>query len=197
MRQPLGCVTWIGVVLVVVAVLTGCASSVPQYRYYTIDMGNGTQMEPPVRVSAVNIRVNEALTRPEILVRTSPTQVEYYALDRWASGLEEQIAEKLKTEFAGASADKPRCEIRGRLMAFEQIDSAAGSEVRIKLDMEVDQNSPVTDRMIYWRKLYTVSRPMDGDGAAAAVDALSRATEEMAEQLAADLAQVVAAGGQN
>lgn len=198
MRHPLGCATWIGSLVMIVAVLAGCASA-PQYRYYTIDMGKSAQIDAPVRVLGVNLRVNEALARPEILVRTSSTQIEYYALDRWASGLEEQIAEKLKTEFAGASADKPGCEISGRLMAFEQIDTAAGPEVRIKLDMEVDQRHapPAAQDAVYWQRLYTVSRPMSSSGAAAAVEALSRATEEIAAQLAADLAQVVATSNQN
>lgn len=189
MRHPLGCATWFGA-MIFVAMLTGCASA-PQYRYYTIDMQQVAQIQAPVPLDGVTIKVNEALARPEILVRTSSTQIEYYALDRWASGLEEQVAEKLKTEFAGASPSLPGILVRGTLMAFEQVDTPDGAEVRIKLD--VHAYSASASQTIDVKKLYTASQPMEGLGAAAAVEALSRAMEAIAKELAVDLAGAAAA----
>lgn len=188
MRHPLGCATWIGVVLFM-ASLAGCAS-VPQFRYYTIDMQQGATLDPPARLTGVSFKVNEALAKPEILIRTSPTQIEYYALDRWASSLEEQLAEKFKTEFAGASGDRPPVNVTGRLMAFEQVDTSAGPEVRIKLDIRAEGN-PGDFGL---QKLYTASRPITGTGAAGAVEMLSRATEEIAAQFSADLVSAIAEG---
>ena len=59
--------------------LAGCATTVPQFRYYTLDMAPGAAISAPVQLGRVRIDVNEALSRPEIMVRTSPTSVEYYA----------------------------------------------------------------------------------------------------------------------
>ncbi len=137
--------------------------------------------------------VNQALQRPEIMIRTSPTQVEYYAIDRWASGLEEQIAGKINTEFASASSDLQPFNITATLMAFEQVDTPAGPEVLVKLDANIQPSFDATGQEpIYLRKLYVVTRPAAAPGAAAAVEALSRATEAIASEMAADIAAVVA-----
>ncbi len=134
MRNFSGYATWAGVIMVLDTLLSGCAS-VPQYRYYTIDMTPRAELTPPVRIEGVRIfTINQALQRPEIMIRTSPTQIEYYAIDRWASGLEEQIAEKINTEFASASSDLQLFNITATLMAFEQVDTPAGPEVLVSRD---------------------------------------------------------------
>jgi len=186
MRNPLGCVTWTGA-LMLVALLTGCAS-VPQFRYYTIDMQSRAQVDSPVRVSDVRIAVNQALARPEIMVRTSPTQIEYYALDRWASGLDEQIAEKLKTEFNGLPMDRPQLALEGTLMAFEQVDTPQGATVRVKL--EIESVHPIKELAAFspsFQKIYDRTEPVSAATAESAVEALSRATEAIAAELGKDL----------
>jgi ABC-type uncharacterized transport system auxiliary subunit len=150
------------------------------------------RVESPVRVSELRITVNHALSKPEILVRTSPTQVEYYALDRWASGLEEQVAEKLKTEFAAVPTELPTVELEGKLMAFEQVDTPSGAEVRVKL--EIVSQPPFKElHSIFpsFRKIYEKTEPASAPTAAAAVAALSRATEAIASELGKDLGDYV------
>jgi len=189
MRRFLGWMVKFGAAAMACCTVVGCASA-PQYRYYTIDMQPRAQVDSPVRLSDVTIRVNEAIAKPEILIRTSPTRIEYYALDRWASGLEEQISEKLKTEFAEVPIDRPSIAIEGTLMAFEQADTPAGAEVRVKL--EVHALNPIRElRNIDPRgpfsKLYEHSEPAGSASAEAAVEALSRATEAIAVELGKDL----------
>ncbi len=192
MRNFFGYATWAGVIMVLDTLLSGCASA-PQYRYYTIDMTPRAELTPPVRIEGVRISINQALQRPEIMIRTSPTQVEYYAIDRWASGLEEQIAGKINTEFASASSDLQPFNITATLMAFEQVDTPAGPEVLVKLDANIQPSFDATGQEpIFLRKLYVVTRPAAAPGAAAAVEALSRATEAIASEMAADIAAVVA-----
>lgn len=191
MRNLLGCATWMGAASVLVTLFAGCAST-PHFRYYTIDMQPHARVESAVRVADLRITVNQALAKPEILVRTSPTQIEYYALDRWASGLEEQVAEKLKTEFAGLPKDIPAWELEGKLMAFEQVDTPSGAEVRVKL--EVVSQPPRKDlkgSLPTFRKIYEKTEPASAPTAAAAVEALSRATEAIALELGKDLGDYV------
>lgn len=169
-----------------VAFATSCAS-VPMYRYYTIDMRPGADLKPGVQISSVRIDVNQALKRPEILIRTSATRIDYYALDRWASGLDEQLAEKLMTEFSGAPAGAPRFDLSGSLMAFDQVDTPSGAEVHVKMEL----------RAPHFQKIYSHSEQASAATAEAVVDALSRVTEAIAAELAADLTKVVAARENN
>ncbi len=198
MRNFFGYATWAGVIMVLDTLLSGCASA-PQYRYYTIDMKPSAELAPPVRIEGVRIfPINQALRGPEIMIRTSPTQIEYYAMDRWASGLDEQIAEKINTEFASASSDLEIFNITATLMAFEQVDTPAGPEVLVKLDANIQSSFRAPgQKPISLRKLYVITRPAAAPGAAAAVEALSRATEAIASEMAADIAAAVAQPSKN
>lgn len=197
MRKLFRAVSQAGGFAIVFALLTGCAST-PQYRYYTIDMQPRAQVESAVRVSDISIRVNQALSKAEILVRTSPTQIEYYALDRWASGLEEQVAEKLKTEFGRLPQDLPAVELVGTLMAFEQVDTSSGANVRVKL--EIESINPIKELKGFFpsfRKIYERTEPAAAPNAVAAVEALSRATEAIAVELGKDLGGFVKKASEN
>lgn len=177
------------IVLLLTPLLAACAS-VPQYRYYTLDMSPRAGIDAPITVESVRISVNQALARPEILVRTSPTQIEYYALDRWAGGLDEQIDEKLKTEFGNPGPDPIRLRIDGMLMAFEQVDTPAGAEVRVKIDLSVEARD---GQPIRFTKLYYHSQPASAPNVDAVVEALSRAVEAIATEIAADVQRHAAA----
>ena len=171
--------------------LAACASSVPHYRYYTLDMAPRAGIDDPVQLASVRIDVNEALSRPEILVRTSPTSVEYYALDRWASSLNEQLGEKIKTEFASAGPSAPTVELDGVLMAFEQVDTGTAAEVRVKLDATLTVTQ--SGRKGTFNKLYIESQPAAASSANAVVEALSRAVETIAVRISGDVEAYIAA----
>ncbi len=184
MRESIGYLVWAASL----AVVAGCAS-VPQYRFYTLDMRPAAAFHPAVQLEAVRIDVGEALKRPEILIRTSATRIDYYALDRWASGLDEQLAEKLRTEFAAAPIGARRVNVDGTLMAFDQVDTPAGAEVHVKLELSVGA--------LELRKIYSQTEPASAATPTAVVEALSRATEAVARAFEADLAKVVATPGKN
>jgi uncharacterized lipoprotein YmbA len=179
-------------ILALPILLAGCASSVPQYRYYTLDMTPHAQASGEIELASVRIGVNQALSKPEILIRTSPTSVEYYALDRWASGLDEQITEKLKTEFAGPAPDAYRVSLDATLMAFEQVDSPSGPpEVRVKLDANfVVRDGKLGSDNAAFNRLYTQSQSAQSASPGAVVEALSRAVEAIATEMAADVQQM-------
>jgi uncharacterized lipoprotein YmbA len=171
--------------------LANCVSA-PDYRYYTLDMNPRAEIAVPLVLTDVRIRVNEALARPEIMARVSPTKIEYYAIDRWASGLEEQVAEKLKTEFSSMQPDAYRIQIDGRLMAFEQVDTSAGADVRVKLDASVavsGRDFPQSAGPL--ERIYNQTASAAAGSPDAVVEALSRAVEAVAVQIASDVQQYV------
>lgn len=171
------------------ATVMGCAS-VPDYRYHTLDMRSQADLGAPVWLEEVRPRLNEALTRPEIMIRVSPTQVEYYALDRWASRLDEQLAEKLKTEFAPADDARFQATVDGTVMAFEQVDTPGGADARLKAELRVrmlQRGALVAE----FTRLYDIQEPAQAARPDAVVAALSRAVETLAARLSEDMRQAV------
>ena len=173
-------IRWIALTLI--PLVAACAS-VPAYRYYTLDMRPSGNVSGSARLDSVVVRVGEALSKNELLVRTSPTQIEYYALDRWASGLDEQIAEKLLAEFSTASPNAPAIWIESNLLAFEQVDTPGGADAYVKIDVRAGwfndgrRNTDV-------HRIYDRTVPADSSTPDAVVQALSRTVEAIALDIA-------------
>ena len=105
---------------------TGCLST-PEARYYTLDMqSSGKVTTTMFNLEVERIQVTEALARTDILIKKSATEIEYYALDRWAARLDELLAEKLQAEFGPTEAKRDTYLVRGKLLACEQVDYARG-----------------------------------------------------------------------
>lgn len=167
-----------------VPLMAGCLSaSVPEYRYFTLDMRPTAELDTPFWIRSVRISPAEALNKNEIMIRTSPTTIEYYALDRWASGLEEQLGEKLRAEFAQSANAGNVVDIDGTLLAFEQVDTDTGASGRIKVEIDAEVNGEPAVA-----KIYTAEIAATDASASAVVVALSRATEAVVSELAVDLA---------
>lgn len=171
-----------------VAILTGCVS-VTESNYFTLDMRSSGQVESSFALEDVRIRPGEAVSRPEIMIRTSPTEVEYYATQRWAADLGEQLGEKLKSEFGQPSGSSPGVKIVGTLLAFEQIDTEGGADARVKLDVSVSLASLNGESAISFSRIYEIVVRADEAAAPAVVRALSRGVESIAGELAEDLAR--------
>lgn len=166
--------------------VVGCAS-VPTPNFYTLDMRPSGQVHTEYRLDDVRIRAGEAVSRPEIMIRTSPTAIEYYATHRWAANLGEQLREKLKTEFAGTDGTKGIVSIEGTVLAFEQIDTEAGADAYVKLELRVSVE-PDGDDFYEFERVYEVTIVAAAWTPGAVVEALSDGVEVIAVDLAADLA---------
>jgi len=171
--------------LTTLALLAGCASA-PPTRYYTLDMTASGRAEPVVNLTVDRIRPTEALARKQILVKKSPTEIEYYAVDEWAAGLDELVAEKLAAEFGPKEEGRKTIAVSGTILAFEQLDRPDGVEVRVKLDLALreENDGQYADPLL--EKTYETGQPAAGPNAVAVVTALSKCLEEIAVQLAAD-----------
>ena len=176
-------------VATLIACIAGCLS-VPEPNYYTLDMRASGRVDAPFLLESVRIRPGEAVSRREIMIRTSPTEIEYYATQLWAADLGEQLREKFKSEFGPTEAPAAIVHIEGDLLAFEQVDTKNGADARVKLDLLVTIDSNNGGEPRSFSKIYETVVTAEAQAAPAIVEALSRGLEEIANELAEDLARV-------
>lgn len=175
-----------------IALLAGACAHVETPRYYTLDMTPSNTAKATCNVSIERLRPSDALTRNDILIKKSPTEVEYYALDRWVSGLGELVSEKLGIEFGAARADLETVVVSGQITAFEQVDTPDGAQAHARLALEVRSEKDGRYGEPLLKKTYDVSLKTEGAGPSPTVHALSRALEQIAASLASDINGIAA-----
>ena len=174
---------------VAVAALVGCASSPPP-RYYTLNMEPSGGATVPCNIDVERLRPSEPLSRKEILIKTSPTEIEYYASHQWAANLGELVKEKLESEFGQDLDDRKTIVISGTILAFEQIDVPGGAEVHIKLEVEFRpegagrHEAPLAEKRYEIRARTQTTRPGD------VVKALSHGLGQIAAEIADDVGRL-------
>lgn len=159
----------------------------PEVHLYTIDTSSSGKVQCKHNVAVERIQPNDSLTRADILIVRDETFVDRYPHDRWASGLAELVPEKLTAEFGHPQEGRKTVIVSGAITGFEQVENGnAGRAALVKLNLVLRWADIAGDAAVL-RKLYEATVPIDGDGAHAAVKALSRATEEVALKIADDI----------
>ena len=171
---------------VLAVLMCGCASSSPP-RYYTLDMRPSGSASTQYNIDVDRLRPAEALARTDILIEKSPTEIEYYARDRWAAGLSELVGEKLESELGPDLDGRATIIISGRILAFGQADTADGAGAHIKLDIELRLESASRHDKALFEKTYEKTMPAGGKSPSAVVTALSQGLEMIAREIAADV----------
>jgi len=167
--------------------LWACASA-PDVDYFTLDMASSGTVEPEVNLAVGRFATTEALGRSQILIQASPTRIEYYAVDRWASGVGELVQRKLIAEFGPEVEGRRSFKVTGRALAFGQVDGESGSEGRVVLEVAIRDAEAKSYEDPLLEKTYRATRSADGVKPDAVVMALSRAMEQIAAEIAADAA---------
>jgi uncharacterized lipoprotein YmbA len=183
---------WLGVVAV--SLVAGCAGS-PQPRYYTLDMTPSGSVNPECNVAIERLRPHDALTRVDILVMKTPTQIEYYAFDRWAASLSELVSDKLRSELGGHDPNRETVVVSGDILAFEQVDRDDGADAHIKLDLSFRKEGASRYSPALLRKRYEISVPAEAARPAAVVEVLSAGLETIAAEIATDASRIARADG--
>ena len=165
----------------------GCASS-PVLSYYTLDMSPSGAEPPSVNIRIDRLQVAESLSRADIFVRTSPTEVEYYATDRWVSNLGALVREKLQVEFGPPLPGRYAVSLSGEIFSFGQVDTARGADAHIKMSVVVSAGNARRSDSPLVEKVYEVSSPAESSTPSAVVEALSKGLESIAESIVADIA---------
>lgn len=168
----------------------GCAGA-PEPRFYTLDMTASGKASPSCNIEVERLRPHDALTRVDILVKKSSTQIEYYALDRWAASLSELVPEKLRSELGTRVAERPTLVVSGEILAFEQVDRANGADAHIKLDLTFREEGESRYSTPLFRKEYEEYIPAESAHPASVVQALSSGLETIAAAIADDASDLL------
>lgn len=164
----------------------GCAST-PDPDFYTLDMSRSENVMPELNIDVQRIRSSEAVGREGIMILTSPTQIEYYALDRWVANVGEMVAEKLSTEFGAPKLGRDTVQLNGDVLRFGQVDTDTGADADIRLSIVATSSEGRRGQPPILDKIYEKRIPASSKTPAAVVEALSRGVEMLAIDIAADI----------
>lgn len=184
-----------GAIALALLACPGCMTTAPAPRHYTLDMTPSGQVAEAAEcgIEVVNVRTVDALGRPELLIKKSAIELEYYAVDRWAGALDELVEQKLEAEFAGTrdpfDDDQTPVPVEVEVLAFQQEDTADGARASVRLRVELTGGGGETVGPI----VYAAQRDV-APNPAAVVEGLSRALEEIAAAIARDANRLAAPG---
>jgi len=174
-------------IVALLLVLISCASA-PDLNYYTLDMRPSASGGSGANLVVDRFTTAEQFDRHQIVIQQSPTRVSYYAKDRWASSIGEMVEEKLSAEFGSVEAGQRTLIVAGRVTAFEQVDTPAGPKARVGFDIAIRDGDAKRYEMPLLEKSYQVERSAAHNSVDSVVQALSRAVEEIAAEIAEDAA---------
>lgn len=175
--------------VVMAGLVAGCATS-PAPSLYTVNMTPSPTAGSPVNIAIVRLRIAESLHNKRILIKKSPTEIEYFVMAQWAASLDEILREKLAAEFGPIDPERPTFAISGALQAFEQIDMPSGNEAHVKLDLEVRRDGESQYAPPVIARVYEVSLPVAADSAGGVVESLSACLESVARDIVSDIAKL-------
>lgn len=172
--------------IVAICLICACAST-PKVNYYTLSVEPSGQARPTVNLVVERLRTTEALSRSQILIYTSATEIEYYATEQWAGSLGELVQQKLAVEFGEPVEGRRTLRVSGVLLACEQVDVPSGAEARVKLQLVMRDSESKRYRPPLFEKTYAAQQSASRPSAAEVVVALSRCFEKIAAEIAADV----------
>jgi ABC-type uncharacterized transport system auxiliary subunit len=148
----------------------------------------------PVTLLVGHIQAPPMLRGDLILFRTGANEINTYPYRRWAAPPAEMVDARLLGMLRGSgkyqsvtdlgSSARGDFIVRGRLDGFEEVDSAAGIDGRVVLEVELFDEA--TDRTV-WSQSYSHDEPAKGDDVAAVVAALDRNLQQGLEALTAGM----------
>ncbi len=173
---------------ILAAGLTGCVSA-PKVSYYTLDMTPSGRGPHDVNVQVRDIQAVQGLNRPQIMIQTAPTEVDYYATADWVADVGELVRRKLAADLGPPVAGRPTVVVSGTLLDFEEVDRGDATAARATLHLVVRRadaafGPPLVD------KVYEVTRTVGTRTPGAVVAVLSECVDAIAAELVADLGQV-------
>lgn len=171
--------------LLVAGLMAGCATA-PGPNLYTLNMAPSAEAGSTVNIAVGRLRIAEALQNKRILIKKSPTEIEYYAAAQWAAGLDELLTEKLTVEFGPLDSGRTAYVLSGTLLAFEQVDLPGGGEGHVRLAIEIRREGTSYYSPAALAKTYDVRLPVTAPAAGAVVEALSACLEKVAREIVAD-----------
>lgn len=171
------------------SLVLSCAS-IPPTNYYVLGLPHGSgnpdgASKFPYAVSVAPFASEPAYLRKKIIWRSETNRLGYYSSERWAALPAEMFAFRLYERagdsnlFRSVHAGGPRNEadliLGGRIIAFEELDTDAGSFGNVEVELELVDK---TGKRI-WSATEGHAEPLSGQGVEAVVKALAVATESV------------------
>jgi ABC-type uncharacterized transport system auxiliary subunit len=176
------------VVSLLLIVFLGACASTPEVRTYTLDLRPSGAAAVDRRIRVEPFVPTEALDRTGIHIQATPTRVEYYATDRWVSSVGDQVRAKLAAELGATATGGAELVIGGRVLAFGQVDGETGPVARVSLAVVVRDGDAGRASPPLLERTFDVARPAADRLPGSVVVELSLAMEELAAELAAEIA---------
>jgi len=180
------------------ALLAACGGSVPTTHYYVLeprDLARSAARAaeaPSVGVTAFQVDSPYDQDRIVYRVGAETPEVKFYSYHRWATPLARMLPQLVASELSAAEGSVPvrievassdreyAAELSGRLLALEEIDTAEGQIVRVRLQLMLRQ----ADGREIW------SKTLDDETTVS-----TREVTVIVEQMRRSLAQAVRAAG--
>ncbi|HOJ34631.1 MAG TPA: LPS assembly lipoprotein LptE [Candidatus Hydrogenedentes bacterium] len=166
---------------------SGCATTSKPIHYYTLDMTPSGKALCSRGIVIEIFRSAEPLLRRNIMIKATPTQVEYYAADEWVASVDELVTQKLRAELGENNPQRREAVLSGTVLAFEQQDTTNGARAYAKVHVTVRKWQDAREKEWLLEKTYDAAVDMKAPKPGAAAEALSRALEQIAAQIAADI----------
>ena len=167
------------------ALALGACASAPKLDFYTLDMTPSGRARPELDLQVERFTVTGMLARDAIVIQHSATGIDLYATERWAAGLGELVERKLEAELGPQRGGRPTLVVGGEVIECQQADVPSGAEARLGLVVTIrEAGAPRSTALLV--KTYRARRPAAAATAEAVVEALSRAAEDIAVEIAAD-----------
>jgi len=167
--------------------MTCACASTPKTNYYTLSVQPSGRVQPEVNLIVERLQTTEALSRGQIMIHASATEIEFYASDQWAGSLGELVQQKLAVEFGEPVEGRRTLKLSGIVLACEQVDLSSGAEARMRLQLAMRDSESKRYQPPLFEKTYSATRPAAKPGAAEVVVALSRCLEDIAAEVAEDV----------
>ena len=176
-----------GVGAFALACVLSCAS-IPPTNYYVLGLPresarSGGESRFPHAVSIGPFESEPAYVRKKIIWRSESNRLGYYSYDRWAALPSEMFAFRMYERadgsglFRSVRPEGSRAEadlfIGGKIIAFEEFDTADGSYGRVEVSIELTDGDGGT----IWSGVKSHTEPTAEPGVGAVVEAIAAATE--------------------
>lgn len=187
--------------LLLLALTTGCAST-PATRFYTLHQP-GMAPQPAgdgLRVAVEEFQVDPPYDREQLVYRVGEDapEVGFYAYHRWATPLSQMLplhaAQQLAT-VPGIRSLSPAAEgtpydvrLSGRLRMLEEVDSPAGQQVRVSLELHL--RDPQGE--LLWSTAVSAKSSGQADNVGQVVEHMRLALDEALARAGRDLGQALA-----
>lgn len=178
--------------------LIGCAGT-PQTNLYLLhpNHGNIAKTPAPVKVGLYPFKIAPVFVRPAIAIQHSDYEIQFYHYHRWAADPATMINEAIFNYFKETNRFSAVFQIpakqtadifvKGKILKFTEWDEGDRWFGWLKMDVRIYRTK---GKQLLWQGRISKRIPAEQRNPLAVVKALSKATQEAAEELAQKILEI-------